>query len=94
MVELLAAELTIGGVTYGLVDSEACRVDAAFLQALDQELQSRVVPSVLVPYGLGEKEDAYNARAAAATGMMLLDKKDIRPRAGPDTDRTMRPAGV
>jgi uncharacterized protein (TIGR04141 family) len=77
--ELLSAELMIAGRTYVLVDGEVCRVDADFLAALDRELESRVVPSVLVPYRPGEWEEDYNERAAAASGMLLLDKKDIRP---------------
>jgi uncharacterized protein (TIGR04141 family) len=80
--ELLSAEITVAGTTYVLVDGEVCRVDGDFLQALDRELQRRIVPSTLVAYRAGEPEDAYNARASAATGMLLLDKTDIRPAGG------------
>ena len=79
VVELLTAELTMAGMTYVLVDGEVCRVDADFLAELDRQLQSRVVPSVLLPYRPGELEEDYNKRAGAATGMLVLDKKDIRP---------------
>jgi uncharacterized protein (TIGR04141 family) len=77
--ELLSAQVDMAGVTYVLIDGEVCRVDARFLEALDRQLQDHVIPVTLVPYKLGEHEDSYNARAAADAGMLLLDKKDIRP---------------
>ncbi len=79
VVDLLSAELPIDGITYVLADGEIYRVDADFLAALDRDLQRLVIPSTLVPYRPGEPEDAYNRRAAKATGMLLLDKTDIRP---------------
>ena len=77
--ELLSAELSLDETTYVLIDGQVCRVDASFLAALDQELAEYVVASRLVPYRPGELEAAYNSRAAEATGMLLLDTKDIRP---------------
>jgi uncharacterized protein (TIGR04141 family) len=78
--DLLSAELILDGTTYVLVDGQVCRVDANFLATLEQELDQHLAPSGLVPYKPGELENPYNERAAKNTGMIVLDKKDIRPR--------------
>jgi hypothetical protein len=92
VVDLLSAELPIDGITYVLADGEIYRVDADFLAALDRDLQRLVIPSTLVPYRPGEPEDSYNRRAANATGMLLLDKTDVRP-TGMTQIEALRPPG-
>jgi uncharacterized protein (TIGR04141 family) len=77
--ELLSAELSLGGITYVLVDGQVCRVDTDFLAALDRELGQHVVASRLTSYRPGEIEADYSKRTAEATGMLLLDTTDIRP---------------
>lgn len=79
VIELLSAEVTLAGTTYALVDGQVCRVDAKFLASLDRELTEHLVPGTLCPYHPGEREDAYNDRAAKTAGFLLLDKTTIHP---------------
>ena len=69
----------MAGRTYVLVDGEVCRVDADFLAELDRELQSRVVPSALAPTDPESGEATTIRGLPRPTGMLVLDKKDIRP---------------
>ena len=78
--DLLSVDLALGGTTYVLIDGQVCRVDANFLAALDRELERSLAVENLVPYKAGELEGPYNDRAGKGTGMLVLDKKDIRPR--------------
>jgi uncharacterized protein (TIGR04141 family) len=65
--ELLSAELSLGGITYVLVDGQVCRVDMDFLAALDRELAQHLVASRLAPYWPGELEAHYSKRTAATS---------------------------
>ncbi len=78
--ELLSAELVVEGRTYVMVDGLVCRVDSFYLAALDTELESHLSARRLLAYQPAELEAEYNRRVARATGMLLLDTCDIRPR--------------
>ena len=79
LIDILSAQVSIGRVTYALVDGDVYRVDKTFLASLNSGLESCVCKSRLISYEPGESEPEYNKRAARESGMLLLDTSDIRP---------------
>jgi uncharacterized protein (TIGR04141 family) len=75
--ELLVAQVAVTGRTYMISDGEVWRASASHIQDIDNLLAQRVLvnPPWLPRYIPGELEDAYNKRAAAQPGHVLLDKQ-------------------
>lgn len=75
----LVYETLVDGDSYLLSEGEWFKLDRDFVARVDREIG--LIPSAtlgLPPANRGEQEGAYNARAAAAADLALMDRKMVR----------------
>jgi uncharacterized protein (TIGR04141 family) len=79
---LAVAQVSVGSDTYMVSDGEVWRASRSHIADIDNVLAPYVTinPPWLPRYIGGEREDAYNIRAAAHGGHLLLDKSLVRLR--------------
>ena len=79
--QCLVSEQRLNGLLYALIEGRWFAIADSLVNQVDTAIAAIPLASVTLPAGFpGESEDAYNARAAAASAdLTLLDKKLVAP---------------
>jgi len=75
----LSGEVSHGGKTYLVNDGEFLAIEAAFIAALDKEIDNVPATNLSLPASTkGEAEDTWNRKTAKQISGLLLDKKLVK----------------